>query len=190
MPSLSTWSDTFLHWMLIAWQWLGSRHLDYGNVPTWVVALAAVIGARFAYRAHALARRREQRFDVEQRWAQAVRVGAWLGDITVNGTNWPVAETGFIVRNASELPIYDLTVWASLGPVLHRRSWTVANVPPGEDAQAQLPEEVRSGRVGHGYSPRPVIAFRDTAGRQWHRDADGRLREGPLPEWPDEPTEH
>lgn len=98
---------------------------------------------------------------------QAVRVSAWheeLGKVTV--------------RNASDLPIYEVVV-----SVIDQRDPTAA--APTQDfmsyssvvATGDQTLLVNPTYMGMSFEPGAEISFRDASGRNWHRDGSGTLTE-------------
>jgi hypothetical protein len=168
---------------------------DWGDVPTWLAFIAAVaagIAAVFLYKTElerdriAAADRRAQA--EEARRSQANKVAAWYVARTATyGDN--VRLPGFMlfgamIRNASDLPIYD--VYVTFYQVTHSSvagKWGVIEVapaklalrvvPPGETELVNAPET-----MGAGDQQRFVVGieFRDAAGGRWERDAMGQLR--------------
>jgi hypothetical protein len=143
------------------------HEIDWGDVPTWLATAFAGIAAVFAYRAIALEFGRE-------RQAQASKVGVW----SVDGEG--ETEPHFALRNASELPVYETSVYVfdedfdeTLVPVL--QVFLGALAPSLEPVVWPTAAGEPSRRYRYG------VAFTDAAGKAWHRDATGRLREGELP---------
>lgn len=164
---------------------------DWGDVPTWLNAIvttgalvAAAIAARAAWAVLGFQRDTEsKRGEAEERAAQADLVAAWHDTWRV-GRSATLRSRGAVLLNQSPLPVYELTV-AFLGPDnIKRASVTLPVVPPGEQ-KVSWPYELRT-PAGQDEHRVPLyveslsefsvaIDFRDTAGRLWYRDRDGRL---------------
>jgi hypothetical protein len=115
--------------------------LDWGDVPTWIGAvatmlafIAAWVAARAAWRVLELERTRDRlRREVEDR-VQADRVAAWpsLGPSNPDDPDSPEV-WGATVRNASELPVYQVKVeFQSISPTRGTRMVIFELVVPGE----------------------------------------------------------
>jgi hypothetical protein len=195
---------------IAGWYPQGAR---WGDVPTWVAAIATLAAVTIAIwagvsakKAGQAARRTartslhllkiEQARDDEQRTAharlhQADLVAAWhaWGEVPhfVGGTIWVWGAT---IQNGSPLPVYEVravliadsdrrvadSVSVSvLPPGLHHRAW-----PNGPDGYR------KSSGTDEGGNPiyteardqfKVELSFRDTAGREWKRDAGGHLKQ-------------
>ncbi|WP_030442575.1 sugar ABC transporter substrate-binding protein [Actinoplanes subtropicus] len=146
-----------------------STAVDWGDLPTWLSAVAALSALAFAAVAVVVARRslriesRRDQVAVEaSRRAQAILVSAWCDEL------------GLRVRNASHSPVYQarLTVVdlaePEAAPLHHVRADVL---PPGAEATSH------PAAVPGTAEPRVLVTFTDAAGVRWHRDAYGRLRE-------------
>lgn len=147
-----------------------SATVDWGSVPDWVTASATGLGflgalvllrrQLVAYRAGEEDRRREH----------AVGVGAW-----VDLDNY--ANLVLHVRNDGRAPIYDcfvtLTFQGAKEGMIITRSFK--SIPSNVTRDAPL--------GGHSlypdHDPDVSLWFRDSAGQQWLREADGKLQELP-----------
>ncbi|GAA4444833.1 hypothetical protein GCM10023170_022770 [Phytohabitans houttuyneae] len=159
---------------------------DWGDVPTWLSSIAtilallfaalAALGAQRVYRIEserdrvaADARRQQEAF---QRRTQAALVSAWWG--------WDRDRWGAFVRNASETPVYQvsLTVLDVHDPNVGERV-DLPIVPPSADP-AFHPSELGTGLIADGARAvdyRVEVTFTDSAGVRWIRDQLGRLSE-------------
>ncbi|WP_261568996.1 hypothetical protein [Frankia gtarii] len=124
----------------------------------------AVASLRISTRERRKREQEEQRREEEQRQAQASKVVLYprMG----NGQRAQI-----VVTNASDLPIYDVTVVS-----LYNNSGIVDRVaqvlpPQGETA-------IAAGGVVLPYESRTVLTFLDAAYDPWHRTAAGRLERG------------
>jgi hypothetical protein len=123
---------------------------------------------------------RQARAAAEQR-AQATRVSAWVDTKTgQNAAGEPAALAVVVVRNQSELPIYDVVLRvvqedSSLGP------WKLALLPPRvEHSDTPVTDSPRfpdRDFLLWLMSLRAEISFMDSGGRRWHRNAGGELSE-------------
>jgi len=149
-------------------------------VPVTVDGLSAAgtIGA-FAI-GFVLLRREHQREELraeDDRRLQAVKVSAW---VEVQRTAHGGRELLFHVHNASEMPIYEVTLPTPYDDDAHEPEF-IGLVPPGQTVQRPAPREW----LRTYYSPEPVeIEFLDSSGRQWARDEQGYLTSTTLSEVP------
>ncbi|MGP4026148.1 hypothetical protein [Actinomadura sp. 3N407] len=174
-----------------------SAKLDWGDVPTWVSALVAVLTlvglvltVIYAHRIYRLeserderaAEERRARYEAESR-SQAEKIAAWFAPASndVPGEN----SFGAFVRNASDLPVFDIyPVFrpASDGEPTDGGDWFFENIavlPPHEtkfillelteDEYEEVPHHLRNEMF------LVEITFRDAAGVRWIRSADGSL---------------
>lgn len=177
--------------------------LDWGDVPTWIAASAAVVALLAAFRAGRAAieagktarevleieRNREdraeryerERNEAAERGEQADWVAAWH-ELS------PDRRTGHVrVLNGSRLPVWGIRVAFLDAHGQSRGEPASASViPPGRERMFGWPIELREASgLRDGSSPRAVlqavedfavtIQFRDAAGRLWRRSALGRL---------------
>jgi hypothetical protein len=179
------------------------HHLAWGDVPTWVLAaltLLAFAAAAFAGVVAYDLLRTEQDRDVAredaERRAQASKVAAWYGtwrsEITYSGgavsgpPSWP--HSGAVIRNASDLPVYDVRVSfcvaVSSAPAPGWRAEERYSSPepilviaPGEE-HVELPGNVRERETADGNEPKWLVGiqFTDADGRRWLRAPNGQLR--------------
>ena len=196
----------------------GSR-ANWGDVPTWVAAVTtflAFVAAAFAgLVAYELLKvesgrdlkaeqERTERRDAERR-GQASKVaawyGTWLSPVTYSGgANSGIPATpgsGAVIRNASDLPVYDVSIvyflanppkllgWSE-GDREHEIPELIPVIPPGEE-RTPMPESIR--RIGSA-TREPVwlvaIEFTDADDQRWMRDPHGAL--SPRT-WPREPRD-
>lgn len=143
--------------------------LDRGSLPAWLSLVAGVIAGSIALRNLMHDRR-------DRRRSQAAKVACWWGEkseqVSHGGPRqWTITTPGGMVRNASELPVHDVTVRFSRdGKVVSRKP--LAMLPPASDPLYVMPTEYETGQE---YVV--TMDFRDSAGRLWHRQQDGRLTE-------------
>ncbi|MGH3815999.1 MAG: hypothetical protein ACRDUV_26720, partial [Pseudonocardiaceae bacterium] len=86
--------------------------LDFGDVPTWLATAGAGVAAYFVYRAYKIESGRDARAELGRRQTQGSRVAVWaeLHDDPASGE--PFDAECFAMRNASELPVYDVEVFS------------------------------------------------------------------------------
>jgi hypothetical protein len=168
----------------------------WGDIPTWVSAVATLIALVFAALA-AVAAHRVYRIESErdklaleerqkqadfQRRAQAALVSAWWGrqnDLVGEGHRW-----GAFVRNASETPIYQNRVWVTnLDQPDHSDSFTLDVLPPTAEPRFYASDASGLGHDGdlEALEIRVEMTFTDSGGIRWIRDRQGQLSEV-LPE--------
>jgi hypothetical protein len=176
--------------------WFSSAHapsVSWGDVPTWIAAVAAGLALYFATAAARAVRRlllveqarenRREAADADRRTAaarafQADRIGAWH-------------QTGYYaatLRNGSTLPVYDVAVeFVGTGGDLREQGlldilppgdqtlgWTGTASSPQDGQTAHLqPGQIRPEEPPHLF--RVAVTFRDTAGSRWRRDERGLL---------------
>jgi len=152
------------------------RDIDGGSAPAWFGAI--VTSLAFLIAAVAFLRQTDDR-----RTEQARKVCCWPIEVTDRRTTTErglplghgVGQSVRVrVRNASELPVYDVSVWVhfsyapdagSMGS--HER----VIVPPGDtDVWADWVEFPPSGLADDPYVD---LSFRDSSGRRWQRLYDG-----------------
>ncbi|TYB94055.1 hypothetical protein FXF53_27415 [Micromonospora sp. WP24] len=166
---------------------------EWGDVPTWVGAVAslgaltaATVAARVAKRVYQIESERDQQAEADRREreleamrAQASRVSAWWDTayrVDDAGQRYSLGRAA-LVRNASELPVHSVRVFfhAPLegGGYEHFGPAIKAVVPPGSVPIDVYPpvglSSVESADVV------VEIEFIDAGGLQWKRDTGGRL---------------
>lgn len=170
---------------------------EWGDVPTWLGVLLAGAAAVVALLLYLRAAERDRRGEAdrrarldEDRRTQAAQVCGWYG--RTEGKIGPqqaavVQVWGAFVRNASDLPIYDVAVeFHFTSPRMDGGVWTLARgqtkrrfLPPGESfvpvPEAMLREIVDTDTY------LVAMSFRDAGNRRWRRDPDGILTEAPDP---------
>ncbi len=163
--------------------------VDWGNAPSWGALIAAVIAASFAGR--------NVLVDVKDRQrAQAGQVAAWWGKskmVSSEGGALPSRTREFFgawVRNASEVPVYDVeVVWLYEGK--RHTARTVRMLPPNEqsdfypmphDKDPQSPwddlspeEKVMAAIDATAGGLDVEVSFRDSEDRKWRRSPSGAL---------------
>lgn len=140
-------------------------------IPVAVDALAAVgtvgafgIGFMLLRKEH----RREEARAQEERRLQAIKVSAW---VEAHATAHGGRELLFHVHNASEMPIYEVSLPMPDDEGAHEAEF-IGLVPPGQTVQRPAPRDW----LKTYYAPEPVqIEFLDSSGRQWTRDEQGVL---------------
>jgi len=148
---------------------------------TLAAALFAAIAAIFAYRAYRKETRIETRLlDAEER-SQASKVAAWIGIDPRENANSSYIEW-LIIRNASEVPIYNVTCVVYMDNRQVAATEPIAVVPPSAvGVTADVPGDAFA--AIHALQDRemdvrdlPVgISFSDASGAEWERFPDGEL---------------
>jgi hypothetical protein len=139
-------------------------------IPVTVDALSAIgtvgafaIGFMLLRKEH----RREEARAEEGRRLQAIKVSAW---VEAHATAHGGRELLFHVHNASEMPIYEVSL-PMPDDGAHEAEF-IGLVPPGQTVQRRAPREW----LKTYYAPEPVeIEFLDSSGCQWTRDEQGFL---------------
>jgi len=140
----------------------------------WIPVTAEVLSAVGTVGAFAtgfvLLRQEHQREEVraeEERRLQAIKVSAW---VEAHATAYGGRELLFHVHNASEMPIYEVSL-PTPDEGTHEAEF-IGLVPPGQTVQRPAPRDW----LKTYYSPEPVeIEFLDSSGRPWTRDEQGVL---------------
>ena len=141
----------------------------------WIPVAAEVLSAVGTVGAFAtgfvLLRQEHQREELraeDERRQQAIKVSAW---VETHATAYGARELLFHVHNASEMPIYEVSLPTPDEDTTHEAEF-IGLVPPGQTVQRPAPREW----LKTYYSPEPVeIEFLDSSGRQWTRDEQGVL---------------
>jgi hypothetical protein len=141
----------------------------------WVVVVVETLSAVGTVGAFAIGfvllrkehRREEARAQGERR-LQAIKVSAW---VEAHATAYGSRELLFHVHNASEMPIYEVSLPMPDDGDAHEAEF-IGLVPPGQTVQRPAPRKW----LKTYYSPEPVeIEFLDSSGCQWTRDEQGFL---------------
>jgi hypothetical protein len=165
--------------------------MDLGDLPSWIEAIATVAALSAAVYAGLHAAKllkieinRDREREENERRQQASLVAAWRGVVpahpdvqgNTDGTYGPV------VRNASELPIYQVNVQILLigGGEM---TFMAEVLPPGQwfvhyqDRGFYTTQPVVLNPALRAVPDYQVaVAFRDAAGNMWRRDVNGNLR--------------
>jgi hypothetical protein len=172
--------------------------IDWGAVPDWIAGVGAVSALAFAALAVRAANQQNkhqavqlEKLEADQRErdkdrhrAQAEKVAAWHERISEMGgpSPFPIAYDAFIVRNASDVPVYSAWVAAS-GPRSDHENFAIGNldvVPPG--SHSLVMRHVSELKVSE-FTPRVLVMFRDSGGRCWLRRENGLLEERDEATW-------
>jgi hypothetical protein len=144
--------------------------------PAWIDAAANLFSAVGTVGALAVAlvllrqeQQREALRSEEQRRSQAVKVSAWLEALrSAHGGQ----DLFFHVHNASEMPIFEVSLPTPVPDEDETEAVFIGLVPPGQTIQRPAPKDWLSAY----FSPEPVqIEFLDSSGQQWTRDEQGAL---------------
>jgi hypothetical protein len=165
---------------------LGST-VDFGDLPTWLATLGALIAARYAYRAYQLERARDQEALAKERRAPAEMITAWVGPRKPRDRSGHFEGPRVTVRNASSTVIYDVTVSTAWNDGISESGF-IPLIPPGQDdtsvmvnaEQLSIIHDEVTNAPEEGYDHllqgvRVLLNFRDSAGVRWRRDPDGGL---------------
>jgi hypothetical protein len=159
------------------WRWVARNH---SGVREWLVLLAAVVAVVVGYQQIADERdarkASEQRFARAETRAQAEKISAWIAGDTEEGM--PA-----VLANRSDQPVYEVIAYrvAAYGAAPHTGKElgeefgefrTFSILPPGIQKT-----DFAYGWNAMGLRPGVEIAFRDQAGINWVRLADGLLKQ-------------
>lgn len=190
--------------MLEAAQPLALR-IDWGDVPTWLATIGAIVAAFFAGWALRVEMRRddhrqavEDKAGQEALKAQAATVAAWPTSELIYEDAGPGVPSqlrrrfsgwigGVRVQNTSDVPVYKMTIilWRA---GTHEAETFLQVVPPGllevPEKQFQVHTEhwrrKADGQTEYAFEDYQVeIVFTDASNRRWRRQSDGRLLEAP-----------
>jgi hypothetical protein len=129
---------------------------------------------------------RKRQAEAEYR-AQAAMVAAWFAVVPVS-RGPAVSQWGAMLRNASDLPVYDVSVFfyfveepiRGLGwtPVARGSSTeSIRLLPPQTERHVAMPDDLARQIPGFTATTYVVgITFTDTAGNKWERDPRGALK--------------
>ena len=142
----------------------------------------------------ALEHEREERnlFLQAQERDQASKVSAWCRDDyafhlrpgyytdAVISPGQADSDWSYHLRNASDATVHDVIVLFRQGGKHSLGTDVVDTLPPNsEPLTRKIPDhvkrEARAAEKEHGQTIRPLVSFRDAAGRRWQRELDGRL---------------
>ncbi|MEJ3748456.1 hypothetical protein WEI85_34875 [Actinomycetes bacterium KLBMP 9797] len=157
--------------------------LDLGDVPTWLATVGAGIAAYFASRAYLIERRRDAVAADILRQEQASHVAVWTDYGPHPYTNEPDGADYFVLRNASQLPIYEVIVFSYS---FERTSSIETARPVGQFHLGTVPPEptptTHTAYLSTTSAWAFAIQFRDAAGVVWYRDPRGELWESDFPD--------
>lgn len=188
---------------IAGWHWSGGQR---GELATWLGAsatitavVAAAVAAVFAAEAFGLERSRDSEREADAFAAQAQQIAVWIHALGKGGV-------GYVVQNASPLPIYGvrLALEAVEGEQIWE-GWPIDVVPPGllerqfgpeaenqweyssvvraeimDDYQSRSERAASRGETvdlpPYPRDLRAMIRFEDVRGSHWERDFGGRLK--------------
>jgi hypothetical protein len=156
--------------------------VNWGSVPDWLAGGGAVVALLWARKAAQAASRTDQRqgeqlaaLERDKTRQQAEKFAVWLDYVPRESeANQPRSWSWYFkVRNASELPVYDLNVWANLidddGQKFTPCRWFQA-VPPGARIINLHAFDGSLSRTFYGRANQHVeLIFRDANGTAWRR---------------------
>jgi arabinogalactan oligomer/maltooligosaccharide transport system substrate-binding protein len=170
------------------------------TLPDWIAAvstyaafLAAGVAVYFAWRAFRIEAKREARWELDQRSAQASKVSAWYGTKVSQaplGASELITQLsartrrGVLLRNASEAPVYDVSVFVIVRDETRLNPedvvWLTKDIgllpPMSEPVFRSLEADIQT-EFPSDAEPRVQISFTDAAGVEWIRSPYGQLRE-------------
>ena len=171
---------------------------NWGDIPTWLATFAAIAAGLVAYRVYQVEAQRDRLAEEERKGAQAAKIAAWYGSqshtVTTRIGNsvqtYPAMKPkwGAFLRNASDLPVYDVLVKfhfpgtdAKAASGNDNVQSIVKMVLPPSDAPVHLEVDELTLRFFSEDSRadafhRVEIEFTDAQGIRWHRDVKGRLK--------------
>jgi hypothetical protein len=135
----------------------------------------------------------------DRRWAQALHVAAWYETWPTYGTMFgsdgpelPRHRWGAVIRNASELPLFDVCVSFCVAfdagsglpwqQGMRHRTDPIRLVPPGVE-RVEIPDRIRVDEESIEWDKTPkwlvAVEFTDASKARWLRDPLGNL--GPVP---------
>jgi hypothetical protein len=180
---------------------------DWGSVPDWLAGAGALLALLFARQAASAAARTDRRqgeqlasIELTRRRSQAEKVAVWFEWRQEHGVRHRL-----MLRNSSDLPVYDVMAWATLVPgdagVVERSPEPAVRISTLRFRPAQAPERVLVRRSRYVLPPDCTqelhldelppdvrsfysegdrfmqLAFRDSAGHFWHRPSGADLVE-------------
>jgi hypothetical protein len=164
--------------------------VDWGDVPTWVGSVSATFALLGAFMAvwqatkvYKLERARDEETRLERvdrertdRRKQAARVSAWLDQVrSQRSETLPIY--AFAVRNASDLPVYDVRLSTSMvteQSVMAEAEDHILVLPPS-DSPRLVP--ILDCKEGSSPASGVLLRFTDAAGVRWERNMMGVLKE-------------
>ncbi|MGL5823427.1 MAG: hypothetical protein ACRCYU_00970 [Nocardioides sp.] len=157
--------------------------LDWGDVPSWIAAIAtlgALVAAGWAVKKASDTFKLELKRDSErqahdEQAEQADLIAAWSAWLKPDDTRMR-AGWGALIVNGSPLPVYEATI-ELYGPVGDLRVSQPKNLlPPGDTPLIWNTTIFKDDEhVSFGQYLQVALKFRDSAGRLWHRDRHGQL---------------
>ena len=178
------------------------RAMTVGDIPTWLLTLAAVVAGWYTHRIYKIESGRDQERADERRAEQASRIAAWIEmrqgiPPAQRDQMRPFSEQYpghyCVLRNASDLPVYNVML-----SYRFRRSDGSEDLPGADDPlRPVLPPGEQPLKLGwdvlgrweqphdvHYISMQVRLVFTDASRRAWCREFDGRLVDrGPATAW-------
>jgi hypothetical protein len=169
--------------------------VNYGDLPTWIVALATASALVAAFRAALYTKRlfeteqaRDARAEQRDLRAQAEHVSAWIQAkdqkiVAGSFTRSLGIQLSTALLNSSTQAVYDVKMTFSAGSVVAGLTDSIDVLPPLTKAALRpLPKlaqtQLEAGlQTSSGETPRVALEFSDAAGRRWLRAADGTLEQ-------------
>lgn len=154
--------------------------VDWGDIPTWISALTtlgALVAAGWVVR---IELRREEQAVIARADERAARERSEQADNVAAWPDWNRDRPAILIRNGSQLPIYNVRLEFTSGARSPRRIQPMPMLAPG-DHHAAYPGDIVSddgtgnfSDTSHLWNVR--LRFVDSAGRDWVRDEYGILR--------------
>jgi hypothetical protein len=163
--------------------------IDWGSVPDWLAGGGATAALLWARKAAIAAARTDERqgiqlaaFEQDRKRAQAERVAVWF-DYTRDNK----AHHRLVMRNASNLPVYELLIWINVvvGDVRAPKELSeqdsrfitryVYCLPPNETVTESLDEAPVGVPLYSDTERFTQYVFRDSSGSYWKRPSGAAL---------------
>ncbi len=164
-------------------------NIDWGDVPTWLAFIGAALAVFYTRRTLLIEQARDEERREDQRREQAAKFAAWCTDrARRDELQW---HGGLILRNASEVPVYDVSVTFHLrGTERRGERYTRGVVPPGEHYAFDVDSTGMFTLISeNAYGVQtfmedwdeylPEVTFTDAAGHVWSRNVRGELSRMP-----------
>jgi hypothetical protein len=149
--------------------------INFGDVPTWIAAIGTTGAFVVALVLLFQSLKQSKKDSADRRKEQAKLMSAWSTGVSMTK---PYPTISFKLRNASEEPIYAISLRAAVG-VRGTFIRHVGTLGPQQTADLHIYPPA----APRGDNTNPDVAFTDTAGVQWLRKANGQLTETNVDEF-------